>query len=269
MEQGALGLSTSLIYPPGSYARRRAVALAGSPPGTAASTPPTSATKAPEMEALEEAFTISREAGIPVEIWHLKVAGRRNWGRMGEVVARIERARAEGLDVTADMYPYVGQRERARQHGAAVGPRRRRAEDAGALPRPRAAPAHPQGDPRGRGRGMGRLEGPAAGGHPHHLGDEPRPAEVDGEAAVAGGGGDGEASGGGAARPGGGRPGQRLRGPLLDERGRPAGRAAEAVGGPGPGRRRLCGGRAAGRGAGTTRGPSAACRACWAATSES
>ena len=109
MEQGALGLSTSLIYPPGSYARTpelvalaRAAARHG---GIYASHIRDEGPK--EMEALEEAFTIGREAGIPVEIWHLKVAGRRSWGRMGDVVAAIERARAEGLDVTADMYPYV------------------------------------------------------------------------------------------------------------------------------------------------------------------
>jgi dihydroorotase/N-acyl-D-amino-acid deacylase len=109
MEQGALGLSTSLIYPPGSYAQTpelvalaRAAARRG---GIYATHIRNEADK--QMEALDEAFTIGREAGIPVEIWHLKVAGRRNWGRMPAVVARIERARAEGLDVTADMYPYV------------------------------------------------------------------------------------------------------------------------------------------------------------------
>jgi len=109
MEQGALGLSTSLIYAPGSYAKTpelvalaRAAARHG---GIYASHIRDEGAK--EMEALEEAFTIGREAAIPVEIWHLKAAGRRNWGRMPEVVARIERARAEGIDVTADMYPYV------------------------------------------------------------------------------------------------------------------------------------------------------------------
>jgi N-acyl-D-amino-acid deacylase len=109
MGQGALGLSTSLIYPPGAYARTpelialaRAAARHG---GIYASHIRDEANN--EMEALEEAITIGREAKIPVEIWHLKVAGRSNWGRMKDVVARIERARAEGLDVTADMYPYV------------------------------------------------------------------------------------------------------------------------------------------------------------------
>jgi N-acyl-D-aspartate/D-glutamate deacylase len=109
MAQGALGLSSSLIYPPGSYARTaELVALAKAAArhgGIYASHIRDEGPK--EMEALDEAFTIGREAGIPVEIWHLKCAGRRNWGRMGEVVAKIERARAEGLDVSADMYPYV------------------------------------------------------------------------------------------------------------------------------------------------------------------
>jgi dihydroorotase/N-acyl-D-amino-acid deacylase len=56
--------------------------------------------------ALDEAFQIGREAGIPVEIWHLKAAGKRNWGRMPEIVARIDRARASGIDVEADTYAY-------------------------------------------------------------------------------------------------------------------------------------------------------------------
>src|SRR5207244_2710125 len=58
-------------------------------------------------DALDEAFMVAREARIPVEIWHLKVSGRANWGRMKEVIGLIEAARAAGLDVTADMYPYV------------------------------------------------------------------------------------------------------------------------------------------------------------------
>lgn len=109
MEQGALGLSTSLIYPPGAYARTpELIALArvaARHGGVYASHIRDEANN--QMAALEEAITIGREAGIPVEIWHLKVAGRSNWGRMKDVVARIEKARAEGLDVTADMYPYV------------------------------------------------------------------------------------------------------------------------------------------------------------------
>ena len=109
MQQGALGLSSSLIYPPGSYARTAELVslarVAARHGGVYASHIRDEGSH--EMEALEEAITIGREAKIPVEIWHLKVAGRSNWGRMKDVVARIERARAEGLDVTADMYPYV------------------------------------------------------------------------------------------------------------------------------------------------------------------
>ena len=109
MQQGALGVSSSLIYPPGSYAQTaELVALArvaARHGGVYASHIRDEASH--EMEALEEAIAIGREAKIPVEVWHLKVAGRSNWGRMKDVVARIERARAEGLDVTADMYPYV------------------------------------------------------------------------------------------------------------------------------------------------------------------
>jgi len=57
--------------------------------------------------ALEETFTIARQAGIPAEIFHLKLAGKDMWGRMKEVVSKIEAARASGLDITADQYPYI------------------------------------------------------------------------------------------------------------------------------------------------------------------
>jgi dihydroorotase/N-acyl-D-amino-acid deacylase len=57
--------------------------------------------------ALDETFRIGREAGIPVEIWHLKAAGKRNWGRMPEIIARIEAARRSGIDVEADTYAYT------------------------------------------------------------------------------------------------------------------------------------------------------------------
>jgi dihydroorotase/N-acyl-D-amino-acid deacylase len=109
MRHGALGLSTSLIYPPGAYAKTdELVALArvaGRHGGIYATHIRDEGDR--QMEALEEALTIGREAGIPVEIWHLKVAGRNNWGRMKVVADRIEQARREGVDVTADMYPYI------------------------------------------------------------------------------------------------------------------------------------------------------------------
>src|SRR5205823_6652968 len=59
------------------------------------------------IAAIEEILTIARRAGLRVHISHIKVSGRRNWGRAAEVVALIRRARKEGLDVTADQYPYV------------------------------------------------------------------------------------------------------------------------------------------------------------------
>jgi dihydroorotase/N-acyl-D-amino-acid deacylase len=58
------------------------------------------------LQAIDEALRIGREAHIPVEIWHLKVAGKANWGRMPEVVAKVSSARAQGMDVAADTYAY-------------------------------------------------------------------------------------------------------------------------------------------------------------------
>ena len=109
MRQGAFGVSTGLIYQPGSFARTpELIALAkvaARRGGIYASHIRGEGKKI--AEALDEAFTIAKEARIPVEIWHLKVSGRANWGRMKEVIGRIEAARAAGLDVTANMYPWI------------------------------------------------------------------------------------------------------------------------------------------------------------------
>jgi N-acyl-D-amino-acid deacylase len=109
MKQGALGLSSSLIYAPGNYAKTdELVALAKVAArygGIYASHIRNEGSG--EMAALQEAFEIARQAQIPLEIWHLKVSGAANWGRMRDVVAAIERARAEGLDVSANQYPYI------------------------------------------------------------------------------------------------------------------------------------------------------------------
>ena len=59
------------------------------------------------LEAVEELITISKEANIPAEIFHLKAAGKNNWSKMDSVIRRIERARKEGLEITADMYTYI------------------------------------------------------------------------------------------------------------------------------------------------------------------
>ncbi|MGB7555540.1 MAG: amidohydrolase family protein [Candidatus Korobacteraceae bacterium] len=110
MSDGAMGLSSALIYAPGSYSKAdELIALAkvaAKKGGIYASHIRGEGDS--EMNALDEAFRIGREAGIPVEIFHLKVAGKQNWGKMPQVIAAIEHARASGVDVTADQYPYIG-----------------------------------------------------------------------------------------------------------------------------------------------------------------
>lgn len=109
MRQGALGLSTSLVYAPAIYASTEeliALARAARRHGGIYATHIRNEGAGIDA-ALDEAFRIGRAADIPVEIWHLKTAGQANWGRMPRVLARIDSARAAGLDVTADQYPYT------------------------------------------------------------------------------------------------------------------------------------------------------------------
>ena len=109
MKDGAVGVSTSLEYAPAPYAKtEELIALATE----AAKSGGIYAThmrdeSASVLEAIDEALRIGREAQIPVEIWHIKVAGKDNWGRMPEVVAKINAARATGADVSADTYAYT------------------------------------------------------------------------------------------------------------------------------------------------------------------
>lgn len=108
MGQGAVGLSTSLEYAPAPYATTEeliALASEASKLGGIYATHIRNEGDA-ELAALDEAIRIGREAKIPVEIWHLKVAGKANWGHMSEVVAKIEAARASGVDIAADTYAY-------------------------------------------------------------------------------------------------------------------------------------------------------------------
>jgi dihydroorotase/N-acyl-D-amino-acid deacylase len=109
MSDGAMGLSTALIYAPSNYASTDELIdlakIASKYGGIYASHMRNEGDN--EMAALDEAFRIGREANIPVEIFHLKVSGKENWGKMPQVIAKIEDARANGLDVTADQYPYV------------------------------------------------------------------------------------------------------------------------------------------------------------------
>ena len=109
MEQGAVGVSTSLEYAPAPYASTEeiiAMASEAAPYGGIYATHMRSEGDG-IVAALEETFRIGREAHIPVEIWHLKVSGKKNWGRMPEVIKRIDAARAAGVDVAADTYGYT------------------------------------------------------------------------------------------------------------------------------------------------------------------
>ena len=109
MEDGAVGLSTSLVYAPAFYAKTEELIelakVAARYGGVYASHIRNESNSI--MTALDEAIRIGTEANIPVEIFHLKMAGKPNWGKMRDVISRIEAARARGLDITADQYPYV------------------------------------------------------------------------------------------------------------------------------------------------------------------
>jgi N-acyl-D-amino-acid deacylase len=109
MEDGALGLSTSLQYVPARFAKTDEIvelAKVARKYGGIYATHQRSEANALDAS-LEEVFTIARQANIPVEIWHLKTAYKKNWGRMPEVLGKINAARAQGLDITADVYPYI------------------------------------------------------------------------------------------------------------------------------------------------------------------
>jgi N-acyl-D-amino-acid deacylase len=109
MEEGALGVGSSLIYAPAFYAdTHELVALAqeaGRHGGLYISHLRSEGNRL--TEAVDELIEIARRAGVPAEIYHLKAAGRSNWGKLDEVIARVEAARAEGLRITADMYTYT------------------------------------------------------------------------------------------------------------------------------------------------------------------
>ena len=109
MKDGAMGVSTALIYPPGHYAKTEELIelakVAGQYGGIYASHMRSEG--ASEMEALDEAIRIGREGGLPVEVFHMKVSGKPRWGNMVKVVAKIQAARDAGLDIRADQYPYI------------------------------------------------------------------------------------------------------------------------------------------------------------------
>src|SRR5207249_11997565 len=106
---GAVGVSTSREYAPAPYAKTEeliALAREASKFGGIYATHMRSESDA-VLTSIDESLRIGREAHIPVEIWHIKVAGKKNWGRMPEVVQKINAARAQGIDVAADTYAYL------------------------------------------------------------------------------------------------------------------------------------------------------------------
>jgi dihydroorotase/N-acyl-D-amino-acid deacylase len=108
MRDGAVGVSTSLQYAPAPYASTEeliALAAEASKFGGIYATHMRSEGSA-ITAAIDEAVRIGREAHIPVEIWHLKAAGKPQWGQMPQIVAQIEKARAAGVDVSANTYAY-------------------------------------------------------------------------------------------------------------------------------------------------------------------
>jgi N-acyl-D-amino-acid deacylase len=109
MRDGAFGISTALIYPPGHYATTEELielAKVASRYGGIYGTHMRSEGQT-EPQAIAEALRIGREANLPVEIFHLKVSGKTRWGNMPQIVKQIQTARDSGQDVTANMYPYI------------------------------------------------------------------------------------------------------------------------------------------------------------------
>jgi len=109
MEDGAFGLASALIYPPGNFASTEelgAVSEAMAPYGGLYITHMRSEADL-FLEAIDEAIEIGRLGGVPVEIYHLKAGGQRNWHKTELAIARIDSARAAGVDVQANMYPYT------------------------------------------------------------------------------------------------------------------------------------------------------------------
>jgi N-acyl-D-amino-acid deacylase len=109
MEAGALGIGSSLIYAPGSYATTEELielCKAAAPyRGMYISHLRSEGDRL--IEAVDELIRISREAGVPAEIYHLKAAGQSNWPKVDQAIAKVEAARKEGLAITADMYTYT------------------------------------------------------------------------------------------------------------------------------------------------------------------
>jgi dihydroorotase/N-acyl-D-amino-acid deacylase len=109
MEQGAVGVSTSLQYAPAPYAKTEELIALASEAGKFGGIYATHMRSEGDavLESIDEAVRIGREGHLPVEIWHLKAAGKSNWGRMPQIVAKIQAARDSGVDVSANTYAYT------------------------------------------------------------------------------------------------------------------------------------------------------------------
>src|SRR5206468_1627655 len=109
MEAGALGIGTSLIYPPAFYANTEELIelckVAAKYKGRYISHIRSEGNRL--LESVEELIRIAREASIPAEVYHIKAAGQQNWGKMDNLLSRIEAAQKEGLKVSANMYTYA------------------------------------------------------------------------------------------------------------------------------------------------------------------
>ena len=162
VDAGCVGLSTGLIYEPGRHAQLEEIAaLAGEFAGTGG----LYATHMRDegaglLDSVRESIAIGERAGVPVQISHHKASGRENWGKVGASLRLIEEARARGLDVTADQYPYTAASTVLAavmsylEGGGGIG--QGRAEDIQLS----SAPQHPEWegpDDRGTGRGVGRV----------------------------------------------------------------------------------------------------------------
>jgi dihydroorotase/N-acyl-D-amino-acid deacylase len=109
MEQGAVGVSTSLQYAPAPYAKTGELITMAREAGKYGGIYATHMRSEGDavLDSIDEALRIGKEANLPVEIWHLKAAGKSNWGRMPQIVAKIHTARDSGIDVSANTYAYT------------------------------------------------------------------------------------------------------------------------------------------------------------------
>jgi N-acyl-D-amino-acid deacylase len=109
MQDGAVGLSTALQYAPAPYAKTEELIALASEAGRYGGIYATHMRSEGDavLESIDEAVRIGKEGHLPVEIWHLKAAGKANWGRMPQIVERMDAARAAGVDISANTYAYT------------------------------------------------------------------------------------------------------------------------------------------------------------------